>query len=65
MMLLTDESLAYIAVACGLSDQPHLTRLFHRFVGESPASWRHRKRSLNADRGAGLIDAPSGARVAA
>jgi transcriptional regulator GlxA family with amidase domain len=45
MMLLTEESLAYIAVACGLSDQPHLTRLFHRIVGESPAGWRRRHRS--------------------
>jgi AraC family transcriptional regulator len=65
MMLLTDESLAYIAVACGLSDQPHLTRLFHKAVGESPASWRHRKRSPNVDRGAGLIGLPSGAPAAA
>ena len=46
MMLLTEESLAFIAVRCGLSDQPHLTRLFHRFVGESPARWRRRRRSL-------------------
>jgi transcriptional regulator GlxA family with amidase domain len=42
MMLLTSESLAFIAVKCGLSDQPHLTRLFHRIVGESPANWRRR-----------------------
>jgi AraC family transcriptional regulator len=39
-MLLTDEPLASIAVACGLADQSHLTRLFHRIVGASPASWR-------------------------
>lgn len=45
MMLLTDESLAYIARACGLSDQPHLTRLFHRIVGVSPASWRRQQRT--------------------
>ena len=48
MMLLTDEPLAFIAVRCGLSDQPHLTRMFHRFVGESPASWRRRHRSAEA-----------------
>jgi AraC-like DNA-binding protein len=40
MMLLTDEPLALIALACGLADQSHLTRLFHRIVGVSPASWR-------------------------
>jgi AraC family transcriptional regulator len=45
MMLLTEEPLASIAVRCGLSDQPHLTRMFHRLVGESPASWRRRRRS--------------------
>jgi AraC family transcriptional regulator len=45
MMLLTDESLAYIAAKCGLSDQSHLTRLFHRIVGVSPASWRRLQRS--------------------
>jgi AraC-like DNA-binding protein len=40
MMLLTDEPLACIAIACGLADQAHLTRLFRRIVGASPASWR-------------------------
>jgi AraC family transcriptional regulator len=48
MMLLTDEPLANIAAKIGLSDQPHLTRLFHRIVGESPASWRRHHRSLEA-----------------
>ena len=45
MMLLTDEPLAGIAVACGLADQSHLTRLFHRIVGVSPASWRRLRHS--------------------
>ena len=45
MMLLTDEPLACIAVACGLADQAHLTRLFHRIVGASPASWRRLRHS--------------------
>jgi len=45
MMLLTDEPLANIAAKCGLSDQPHLTRLFRRIVGESPARWRRRSQS--------------------
>ena len=49
MMLRTDESLAYIARACGLSDQPHLTRLFRRIVGTSPASWRRQNGFRNRD----------------
>ena len=46
IMLVTDEPLANIAAKVGLSDQPHLTRLFHRIVGESPASWRRHQRSM-------------------
>jgi AraC family transcriptional regulator len=45
MMLVTDEPLASIAIACGLADQSHLTRLFRRIVGISPASWRRSWRS--------------------
>src|SRR6185369_9597430 len=40
LMLSTDRSLSDIAVDCGLADQSHLTRLFRRIVGESPAAWR-------------------------
>lgn len=40
LMLSTDRSLSAIAVECGLADQAHLTRLFRRIVGESPAAWR-------------------------
>jgi AraC-like DNA-binding protein len=40
LMLTTDKTLSEIAAECGLADQPHLTRLFRRFVGESPAAWR-------------------------
>jgi AraC-like DNA-binding protein len=45
MMLLTDEPLAFIAIDCGLADQSHLTRLFHRIVGMSPANWRRSRQS--------------------
>ncbi len=34
------QALSIIAVECGLADQAHLTRLFRRIVGESPAAWR-------------------------
>jgi AraC family transcriptional regulator len=47
MMLRTQEPLANIAAKSGFSDQPHLTRLFHRIVGESPASWRRGQRSAS------------------
>jgi transcriptional regulator GlxA family with amidase domain len=40
LMLSTDKPLSDIAAECGLADQPHLTRLFRRIVGESPAAWR-------------------------
>jgi len=40
MMLETEHSLAHIALECGFADQQHLTRLFTRMVGVSPAAWR-------------------------
>jgi AraC-like DNA-binding protein len=40
LMLSTDAPLSEIAAECGLADQAHLTRLFRRFAGESPAAWR-------------------------
>jgi AraC-like DNA-binding protein len=40
LMLSTEKPLSEIAVECGLADQSHLTRLFRRIVGESPAAWR-------------------------
>ncbi len=40
LMVSTEHGLAEIAAACGLTDQAHLSRLFLRFVGQSPAAWR-------------------------
>jgi transcriptional regulator GlxA family with amidase domain len=40
LMLSTDLPLCDIANECGLADQAHLTRLFRRVVGETPAAWR-------------------------
>jgi len=40
MMLSTGDSLAAIALACGLSDQAHFCRMFRRFEGQSPSVWR-------------------------
>jgi len=40
LMLSTDTSLSQIAHDCGFVDQAYLCRLFRRFVGESPGTWR-------------------------
>jgi AraC-like DNA-binding protein len=40
LMLRGTSPLSQIAAECGLSDQAHLTRLFKRFVGETPSTWR-------------------------
>jgi AraC-like DNA-binding protein len=40
LMLSTETSIGQIALDCGFADQSHLTRLFHKIVGESPAAWR-------------------------
>ncbi len=44
MMLETEENLAQIALACGLSDQAHFSRAFQRVVGASPRAWRRHNR---------------------
>jgi len=40
LMLSTDATLTQIALACGLADQSHLSRIFARNVGETPRAWR-------------------------
>jgi transcriptional regulator GlxA family with amidase domain len=40
IMLTSREPLSEIALACGLCDQPHFTRVFRRVVGLSPGAWR-------------------------
>jgi AraC family transcriptional regulator len=50
LMLTTSEPLSSIAVRCGMCDQPHFTRSFHRIVGETPYMWRRTRRgSLRID----------------
>jgi AraC family transcriptional regulator len=44
LMLLTDEPLAQVALACGLADQAHLTKWFRRLVGATPNAWRRQHR---------------------
>jgi AraC family transcriptional regulator len=40
LMLKSNAPLAQIAIECGFADQPHMSRLFLQFTGESPAAWR-------------------------
>jgi AraC family transcriptional regulator len=41
-MLTTEDPLSQIALACGMADQAHLSKLFRRGVGETPSAWRRR-----------------------
>jgi AraC family transcriptional regulator len=50
LMLSTSEPLSSIAVRCGMCDQPHFTRSFHRIVGETPYMWRRARQGSAADR---------------
>jgi AraC-like DNA-binding protein len=45
LMLESTDSLASIALECGLADQSHFTRVFRRVWGVSPGLWRR----LNTD----------------
>jgi AraC family transcriptional regulator len=40
LILVSREPLSRIALECGMSDQAHLTRVFHRIVGMNPSVWR-------------------------
>jgi AraC-like DNA-binding protein len=46
LMLTTNASLGQIAADCGLADQAHFNRLFRRFVGESPGTWRRARATV-------------------
>ena len=50
LMLTTSDTLSAIAARCGMCDQSHFTRTFHRMVGETPYTWRRTRRgSLRTD----------------
>lgn len=42
LMLTTQDPLSQIALACGLADQAHLSKLFRGEMAESPSAWRRR-----------------------
>jgi AraC-like DNA-binding protein len=41
LMLVSQQPLSQIALACGFADQPHYCRVFRAVVGLSPKAWRH------------------------
>ena len=47
MLATTREPLSQVALACGLSDQAHLCKVFRRAIGMSPSAWR---RAMTAQR---------------
>jgi AraC-like DNA-binding protein len=50
-MLTTDEALSQIALACGLCDHAHFSRLFRRVLGISPNMWRRQWLGSGPQRG--------------
>lgn len=44
LMVTTDTPLCEIALQCGFADQSHLSRVFRRLKGTTPAAWRRVKR---------------------
>jgi AraC family transcriptional regulator len=44
LMVLTQDSLSAIALACGLADQSHFTRRFVQVTGVTPSRWRRDQR---------------------
>ena len=50
LMLTTSEPLSSIAFSCGMYDQAHFTRAFHRVVGETPYTWRRTRRGALENR---------------
>jgi AraC-like DNA-binding protein len=48
LMRATGTPLAEVAIACGFSDQSHLTRVFARATGTTPGEWRRVKSKQNA-----------------
>jgi AraC family transcriptional regulator len=50
LMLVSDDSLSDIALACGMTDQAHLCKIFRQMTGQTPAAWRRERRALATDR---------------
>jgi AraC-like DNA-binding protein len=50
LMLSTGDTLAEIALKCGMYDQAHFSRTFRKLAGESPSRWREKYRSIALQR---------------
>ncbi len=50
LLLTTDTAISDIALACGLADQSHLTRLFSQSEGLPPRAWRRHQLDEPFDR---------------
>jgi AraC family transcriptional regulator len=44
LMLVSDDSMSDIALACGMADQSHLCKIFRQMTGRTPAAWRRERR---------------------
>jgi AraC-like DNA-binding protein len=51
LMLVSDDCLSDIALACGMTDQAHLTKTFRQMTGQTPSAWRRERRGIVAHRG--------------
>jgi AraC family transcriptional regulator len=49
LMLVSDDSLSDIALACGMADQSHLCNIFRQMTGQTPAAWRRERRAHVTD----------------
>jgi AraC-like DNA-binding protein len=59
LLLTTRMSIVEVALACGLADQSHLTRVFSRSVGLPPYAWRRlHQRTDGVEADSGLPDRP-------
>jgi AraC family transcriptional regulator len=46
LMLVSDNALSDIALACGMNDQAHLCKIFRQMTGQTPAAWRRQRRAV-------------------
>ncbi|MDL2410094.1 AraC family transcriptional regulator [Rhizobium calliandrae] len=53
LMITSDIILVEIALRCGFSDQAHLSRLFGREYGQSPAAWRRERTESSGQKATG------------
>jgi AraC family transcriptional regulator len=47
LMLVSDDTLSDIALACGMNDQAHLCKVFRQVTGHTPAAWRRERRAVD------------------